>query len=31
MAYGFPYDDFGGHAAFCAQSNIQWLAVAIGW
>jgi hypothetical protein len=31
MCYGFPYDDVGGHAAYLAQSNIQWLAIAIGW
>lgn len=30
-SYGFPYDDVGGHAAYLAQSNVQWIAVAIGW
>ena len=29
--YGFPYDDDGGHAAYAAPSNVQWVAVAIGW
>ena len=29
--YGFPYDDDGGHAAYLGQSNVQWLAIAIGW
>jgi hypothetical protein len=31
MSYGFPYDDVGGHAAFTGQSNVQWIAIAIGW
>jgi hypothetical protein len=31
MAYGFPYDDYGGHAAYTGQSNVQWIAIAIGW
>jgi hypothetical protein len=31
MCYGFPYDDVGGHAAYLGQSNVQWLAIAIGW
>ena len=30
-AYGFPYDDVGGHAAYCGQGPVQWLAIAIGW
>jgi hypothetical protein len=30
-AYGFPYDDVGGHAAYLGMSNVQWLAIAIGW
>jgi len=29
--YGFPYDDNGDHQAFMGLSNIQWIAVAIGW
>jgi hypothetical protein len=30
-AYGFPYDDYAEQAAFCGRSNIQWLAIAVGW
>ena len=29
--YGFPYDDDGGHAAYTGMSNVQWVAIAIGW
>jgi hypothetical protein len=29
--YGFPYDDNGDHQAFMTMSNIQWIAVAVGW
>jgi hypothetical protein len=31
QCYGFPYDDFGGHAAYTGQSHIQWLLIAVGW
>jgi hypothetical protein len=31
LCYGFPYDDDGGHAAYLGQSNVQWLAIAVGW
>jgi hypothetical protein len=31
LAYGFPYDDFGGYSSFISHGNPQWLLVAIGW
>lgn len=31
LAYGFPYDDDGSHAAFTDPNNVLWIAVAIGW
>jgi len=31
LAYGFPYDDYGGYSSFISHGSPQWLVVAIGW
>ncbi|WTR19213.1 glycoside hydrolase family 64 protein [Streptomyces sp. NBC_00138] len=31
LAYGFPYDDVAGQAAYASQQNPQWMEVAVGW
>ena len=31
LAYGFPYDDYGGYSSFITHNNPQWLLVAVGW
>ena len=31
LAYGFPYDDYGGYSSFISHNNPQWLLVAVGW
>jgi hypothetical protein len=31
LCYGYPYDDDGAHESYIQISNIQWIAVAIGW
>ncbi|MFC4036489.1 discoidin domain-containing protein [Streptomyces polygonati] len=31
LAYGFPYDDVAGQAAYASQQNPQWMEIAVGW
>uniref|UniRef100_UPI00396A343B beta-1,3-glucanase family protein n=1 Tax=Actinacidiphila bryophytorum TaxID=1436133 RepID=UPI00396A343B len=31
LAYGFPYDDVAGQAAYASQQNPQWMEVAVGF
>ncbi|SEN62632.1 discoidin domain-containing protein [Actinacidiphila rubida] len=31
LAYGFPYDDVAGQAAYTSMQNPQWMEVAVGW
>ncbi|MEE4542109.1 discoidin domain-containing protein [Streptomyces sp. V4-01] len=31
LAYGFPYDDVAGQAAYASQQNPQWMEVAVGY
>jgi F5/8 type C domain/Beta-1,3-glucanase len=31
LAYGFPYDDVAGQAAYTSVQNPQWMEVAVGW
>jgi hypothetical protein len=31
LAYGFPYDDVAGQAAYASQQNPQWMEIAVGY
>nr|WP_223186376.1 glycoside hydrolase family 64 protein [Streptomyces sp. CBMA29] len=31
LAYGFPYDDVAGQAAYASLQNPQWMEIAVGW
>jgi hypothetical protein len=31
LAYGFPYDDVAGQAAYASVQNPQWMEIAVGW
>jgi hypothetical protein len=31
LAYGFPYDDVAGQAAYTSMQDPQWMQVAVGW